>query len=151
MATLKFQAEEVDTDDEDFLEIELNGKSFKAFRPTEGQIILVIDAMGNERNGAFEQVSGFTNFLRDTLEPEGYTIVRDLLANPRVKNATEVMQDIIEAIVEYFADDPSTSSSGSSSSQPASGGRSTASTPKPASTRSRSGRAASTTSSTRRS
>lgn len=152
MAGLKFQAEVRGEEEEvPSVEVVLNGQSHTAYEPTEGQVVLVVDAIANDSLSEGERISGLMNFLRGILDEEGFRHLKQIVADPNTKDSLTLLMDIVESIVEHFSGDPTTPSRGSSRSQESTGASSTASSRPVASTRSRSPRAGSTTSSTRRS
>lgn len=117
-------------DDEDVVEVPINGDIYFAFRPSNNQIAVVI---ASSDKGPAAALAGIERFLESCLEPEAWGILQRAVRADQIDFS--VLTDLMQGIIKEFGENP-TSSSTDSSSSPANGGRvSTANSPRPASTR----------------
>jgi hypothetical protein len=137
---------EANGDVEDALPFEMEGsdEQLYAYRPTEGQMILLLGAMSEYSTGG-QQAAIVLDVFWSLLDPHTATVLRGRLRDREDTFGLQDIMNIIEWIVEESAARPTKSSLASLPSRATTGHLSTGGAPRPRSTRSRSAPIASTT------
>lgn len=149
----------------DEIELTLNGTTVSVFRPTSGQVAIMMAAFSDEStaaNGAQALLSFYRNIsvveyaetdddgfgVPGSELPTAHDLVKAFLSNPRIGNSLERMMELTEKVIEAFSGNPTKSPTDYLPSRQTGGRSSTASRRQATSTRSRSPRPASATGST---
>lgn len=142
------QGEPVEESEEPTLPFKIDGVEYQAYRPAEGQLILIMAAMSGYYQDAGESAATIINFFIELLTEEGRHLVTKKLMDRKDPFGLEQLIDVLEYIVEAWTNTPTSGPSGSTPSPENTGPKSTASVPSAASTPSPSPQLASATSST---
>lgn len=132
----------------DSVELHLNGEIHQVYRPTSGQVAIMMAAFGEDASVA-DGAASILHFYRNIMEPEGYAAIKSILNNPRIPDSLERVMELTQDVIEEFTGNPTKQPTDYLQSQKSAGQNSTASRRAPASTRSRSLPAGSATGSTR--
>jgi hypothetical protein len=132
MKEMRFATERTkDKDGRDTVELPINGEAYLAYRPSTNIIALFYAAQG--KKNVATALAGILDFLQRTLEPEAYAIILKAVEEDALEFGELI--ELAHDIIAEFAENPTGSSADSSSSRASTGGASTASLRRPASTR----------------
>jgi len=109
---------------EDPIEFSLDDQTLRAYRPTEGQMALLMMALGRHTSEA-TKVAGAIDFFVSIMDQPSYTYLADRLQSRDNPIALEEIIPVMEWIVEEWSGRPTPSSSGSTPSPPSDGLNST--------------------------
>lgn len=101
--------------------------NLKAYRPSDGQLAMLMASMGRGANPV-DSVAGPMNFFDTLLDDEGRHYVTERLFDRKDPFGPDVMEAIMEALIEEWGGRPTQPSSGSIPSQPTDGQNSTPTT-----------------------
>lgn len=133
---IEFTIVEVD-EDEDGEEIRRKVKC-RAYKPAEGQVMLLVADMMSRRSDLGSQMAALVDFLTDVLDDESKTYVVNRLMDRDDPFGITELEPIVEYLVEAWGGRPTKQPSDFSPSRKRTGQRSTARTTKSTSPRSRS-------------
>lgn len=135
-------------DEEPTLPFKIDGVEYQAYRPAEGQLILIMAAMSGYYNDAGESAATIINFFIELLTEEGRHLITRKLMDRKDPFNLEQLLDVLQYVVETWSNTPTSVPSGSTSSLESTGPKSTDVAPSPESTPSPSPLLVSATSST---
>lgn len=124
------------------LEFMIDGQEVRAFRPTDGQMAMLMASMGRHTSEA-TRLAGIIDFFVTVMDDESHQYVVDRLLSRTDPLGLEQVTDVMMWMIEEWSGRPTPPPSGSTSS-PESGGRKS----KPRTTRSTSSRSVPASSST---
>jgi hypothetical protein len=97
---------------EDPLEFSIDGKTLRAYRPTEGQMAMLMAALGRHTTEA-TKVAGAIDFFVAIMDQESYNYLADRLMSRDDPIEIEEVSDIVQWIIEEWAGRPMLSPSAS--------------------------------------
>lgn len=109
---------------EDPLEFSLDGKVLRAFRPTEGQLALLMAAVSRHTSEA-TKVAGAIDFFVSIMDQDSYTYLADRLMSREDPIGLEQITEVTQWIIEEWSGRPTPSPSVSTPSQSPDGQNST--------------------------
>lgn len=142
------KAENGEDTEEPTLAFKIDGVEFKAYRPAEGQLILIMAAMSGYYQDAGESAATIINFFVELLTDDGKHLITRKLMDRKDPFSLEQLIDVLEYIVETWSNTPTSVPSDSTSSPESTGPKSTDAAPLSESTPSPSPLLVSATSST---
>jgi hypothetical protein len=121
-------ATEQDADASEALEFDVDGVTCKCYRPTDGQLAILMASIGRTSTTE-EGVGGVINFFASTLDDVSHQHLTARLLDRRDSFGLPQVQGIIKWMVEEWTARPTQEPSGSTSSPPSTGSGSTQSIP----------------------
>lgn len=100
------------TEDEQYTEFKVDGRTLRAYRPTPGQLIFMMGALGRGQSED-SRLGSVINIMMETLRDSDadYLEGRLLERDPKKRIEPELVNDIFEALVkEWFRDDTASDS-----------------------------------------
>lgn len=122
------KAEESDEGGPEPLVFAIDGQELRAYQPSEGQMALLMMAMGRYTTQT-DQFAGLLDFFIQVLDFESEQYVLNRMSNRETTIPIEVIGDILTWMVEEWGGRPFQKRSGSTSSRPSAGRKSTRRTP----------------------
>jgi hypothetical protein len=113
----------VTEDPEAPLEFKIDGQTVSAYRPTDGQIAVLMASLGRH-TAESTKVAGVIDFFVATLDDESYNYVVNRLLSRDDPLDLEPIQEVIEWLIEEWSGRPTPKPSGSTRSQRTGGQRS---------------------------
>ena len=120
------EAEDAGLKDADrYIEFELDGRTLRAYHPTDGQLAFLLAAIGRGQTSD-QRFAGILNILFSSLRDEDadYIESRMLSRDPKLRLPVADIEQIFEYLVEEWFATPTQSASDSAQSQPSDGPRS---------------------------
>jgi len=97
---------------EDPVEFSLDGQVLHAYRPTEGQLALLMMALGRHTTET-TKIAGAVDFFVSICDQPSYTYLADRLQSRENPIALEEIAEVVQWIIEEWAGRPTPSPSGS--------------------------------------
>lgn len=113
----------VEDDPEAPMEFKLDGQVVKAYRPTDGQIAVLMASLGRH-TAQSTKVAGVVDFFVATLDDDSYDYVVNRLLSREDPLDLNQVQEVIEWLIEEWSGRPIQKSSGSTRSRATGGQRS---------------------------
>ena len=114
-------------DSEAPMEFKIDGHVVRAFRPTDGQIAMLMAALGRHTSES-TKVAGVIDFFVYTLDDESYNYVTNRLLSRDDALEMDQIQEVIEWMIEEWSGRPTQPASGSTRSQTSGGQKSSRTT-----------------------
>jgi hypothetical protein len=115
--------------EEDLLEFKMDGHEMRAYRPTDGQLALLMSALGRHTSGQ-TKVAGVIDFFVAVMDEQSHSYVVDRLLSRTDPLGVEQVQEVIEWMIEEWSGRPTQPLSVSTQSQQSGGAKSKQSTTK---------------------
>ena len=90
---------------EDPLEFSIDGTTLRAYRPTEGQLALLMAALGRHTTES-TKIAGAVDFFVSIMDQESYTYLADRLMSRLDPMKMEEITDVVQWIIEEWAGRP---------------------------------------------
>jgi hypothetical protein len=120
----EFITQAKDPVEDDIIEIPIDGRKIPAYRPSDGQLAVLMASIGTGASD-IDGVAGPMNFFGSLLDDDGKKYFTDRLLDRKDAFGPEDLVEIMEALVEEWGARPTQSSSGSTVSPPNDGPKST--------------------------
>ena len=115
MSTIKefhTAAKQAAGESEDPLEFTIDGQTLRAFRPTEGQMALLMAAM-SRHTAESTKIAGAIDFFVSIMDRDSYVYLADRLQSRENPIALDEITDVVKWIIEEWAGRPTPSPSAS--------------------------------------
>lgn len=109
--------------EDDIIEIPIDGQKIPAYRPSDGQLAVLMASIGTGAS-EIDGVAGPMNFFGSLLDDEGRKYFTDRLLDRKDPFGPEDLTKIMEALIEEWGGRPTQPSSGSTPSLPTDGQKS---------------------------
>lgn len=125
-ATIDEDGKEVEGPEEPSLKFMVDGEEYTCYRPSDGQMVLIMAAMSGYYSSTGEAAATMVNFFVELLDDDSKHRVTRRLMDRTDPFGLDALTELLEWVVETWSNTPTSGPSGSTSSPESTGPKSTA-------------------------